>query len=53
MRQRYQWVKILFGKPKGASAEDRYCKACRAAKKDDCKNCNRKIEEIRDDRKAK
>lgn len=51
IRQRYQWVEILFGKQE--SVEDKYCKACKAAKKDDCKNCDREIEEIRDDRNAK
>lgn len=52
MRQRYRWVKILFGEKKPGTGnqepETRYCEACKAAKKDDCKKCDRKIEEIKD-----
>lgn len=31
---------------KKESIEDAYCKACRIAKKDDCRSCDKKIEAI-------
>jgi hypothetical protein len=39
-------VIAFLGGGKKQSAEDEYCETCRAAKKDDCKNCNRQIEVI-------
>jgi hypothetical protein len=54
VKQRYEWVGMLFGKGEEGtgSIEDQYCVACKAAKQDDCKKCDRKIEIIREDRKA-
>jgi hypothetical protein len=52
IRQRHEWVEVLFGGKEGAGGiEDQYCAACKAAKQDDCAHCDRKVEIIRDDRK--
>jgi hypothetical protein len=37
-------VLALLGCGEGDAPEDKYCKACKAAKKDDCGKCSKQIE---------
>ncbi|HSV27250.1 MAG TPA: hypothetical protein VLH60_05095 [Sedimentisphaerales bacterium] len=54
VKQRYEWIGMIFGKgEEGAGGiEDQYCRACKAAKQDDCTHCDRKVQILRDDRKG-
>lgn len=48
VKRRYEWAEMLAKMFGGETAENKFCRACKAAKKNkNCKQCDRKIKVVK------